>query len=674
MLVCWEWLEQYVSLDIKPDDMALRFAMSGLNHESTELVGSDTVIDLEVTSNRGDCLGHIGVAREAAVLLKTPLLLPDASPATTTDKASDSLQIENSFLEGCPEFTARVIRGVKVGPSPAWLVRRLAAIGLKSVNNIVDVTNYVMLECGQPLHAFDLAQITGQKIIVRAAEEDEKFEAIDHKTYELDSQMVVVADAEKAIGIAGVMGGVNSEVQDDTTDIVIEAARFTPLLIRRAARKLKLHSPASYRFERTPDPQGLDWASARCCSLILEIAGGKLEGGVVSAGSQAPDREAIEFRFAQIKRVLGIEVANSESKQILADLGCKVSAADENSVSVVPPSWRSDLTRECDLIEEIARIHGYEKIPEDVAVPIGVTAKRPKDVALERARVVLASYGIDEAMTPSVVSKAAEKNGSLWTNNPPLAVDTPLLEGAKLLRRSIVPSLLACRYNNQAQSIRNAELYEVATVFLPTEKESDLPAEKAVLGLITGGEVQRAKGIIDALVDEITEPSLETQWSESKHEMLVDGSGLTLHSGGKQLAMLGLASADLQNTFSLDQPVAIAELDVTLISELLCPVRRATGVSAFPGVARDLNFILDESIKWAQLESVCKGQGGEHLRSVQYVETYRDAKKDGSGKKRVLLTLHFQSMDRTLTGTEIDERVAQIINDCKANLGGELLS
>ena len=270
MLVCWEWLSQYVDLSSQdPRQLANQFAMSGLNHESTAQVGSDTVIDLEVTSNRGDCLGHIGVAREAAALLGKPLCIPKPTPEFGSRSSTEFIHIDNQFAEACPRYTARVIRGVKIGPSPEWLVRRLAAVGINSINNVVDATNYVMLECGQPLHAFDLQAIRGGQILIRPAKAGEKFLAIDHRTYELDPQMVVIADAQRAVALGGVMGGVDSEVALSTKDLLIEAASFSPLAVRHAARKLKLHSPSSFRFERCPDPAGLEWASLRCCQRIL---------------------------------------------------------------------------------------------------------------------------------------------------------------------------------------------------------------------------------------------------------------------------------------------------------------------------------------------------------------------------------------------------------------------
>ena len=673
MLVCWEWLSQYVNLTTHPDTLAHRFAMSGLNHESTTHAGQDTVIDLEVTSNRGDCLGHIGIAREASVLLSTPLRIPNPQPKANGAPVSELLQIENQFGAGCLRYTARVIRGVKIGRSPAWLARRLAAIGLKSVNNVVDVTNYVMMECGQPLHAFDLDHIRGGKIIVRAALQNEKFLAIDHHTYELDERMVVIADAERAVALGGVMGGADSEVSETTTDLLIESAAFEPLLIRRAARKLKLQSPSSYRFERRPDPAGLDWASRRCCELILEIAGGTLCAGFIDTAADPPPREEIRFRLAQIERILGIDISTQETERILAALGCQVSTINPSTMSVAPPSWRADLQREVDLIEEVARIYGYEKIPEDVAVPLAVAAQRPKDIALRRARSVLSAYGVDEAMTPSVVTEQLDQCGSVWTDAPALTTEIPLLIGAKFLRRAILPSLLAAKYTNQSQSVRDAQLYEVATVFIPDAAGTLLPREQSVLALVGWSDLSPVKGVVEDLIGQIASKQTQVQWVVFDHPGFAAGSSQRVELDGEVLGYVGLVHPKIQSRLALEQPVAAAELNFDLLTRSLEEVRRADAVSAFPAVARDLNFVVDEPLRWSDLEAACRASGGEFLKSISYRETYRDPQKDGVNKKRTLLTLHFQSMDRTLNSEEVELAVAAIISQCGHKFSAKLL-
>ena len=286
MIVSLDWLGEYV--DLPPvDELTERLLLAGLNHEATEAVGADTAVDLEVTSNRPDCLGHIGVARELSVLFQRPLLIPNARPLEAGGQAGESVAVEIADRGMCPFYSARVIRGVRVGKSPSWLVSRLATVGIASVNNIVDITNYVMLECGQPLHAFDLSRVRGQAIVVRPAEAGEAFEAINHRTYELDPRMCVIADAERPIALAGVMGGADSEISDATVDVLIESGQFAPLAVRTAARSLVLASGSSFRFERSPDPAAVDWASRRAAMLILDLAGGTLEHGVATADHQS---------------------------------------------------------------------------------------------------------------------------------------------------------------------------------------------------------------------------------------------------------------------------------------------------------------------------------------------------------------------------------------------------
>ncbi|MFO0943920.1 MAG: phenylalanine--tRNA ligase subunit beta [Pirellulales bacterium] len=673
MLVSWPWLSEYVELDVSHEDLAKRFAMSGLNHEETTFdAQGKPVVDLEVTSNRGDCLSHIGVAREAAVLLGKSLKIPTPTPATSSTSSANSIKLENLFESACPKYTARVIRGAKVGPSPAWLEQRLKAVGIASINNVVDITNYVMMECGQPLHAFDLKMIRGNKIIVRPAKAKEQFLAIDHKTYELDEQMIVIADAERAVALGGVMGGADSEISSSTTDILIEAALFQPLSIRRTARKLKLHSPSSYRYERKPDVAGVEWASLRCCELILKLAGGSLENGVVSVGPTVEPREKIAFRLSQISRVLGIDVPTVEVTRILTALGCQVSSTTQAELTVVPPTWRADLSREVDLIEEVARIWGYDRIPENVVVPLAVAHPRRKDLAVAKIRQTLISMGIDEAMTPSVVTEKLESGGSPWTNNPPLSTETPLLEGARLLRRSISPSLLAARHTNQTRSIRNAQLYEIANVVVPSNDSKSLPSEQSTLGIVTTGDLRLIKGAVETIVKQVGKAD-DVRWETGTSSLFQTGTAQKLMSKETVLGWVGLCDPKFQSQLSLDSACGIAEINVDALTDMLVEVRRADPYSPFPAVERDLNFIVDESLSWSELEAACVSNAGEQLIAVLYRETYRDTKKDGTDKKRILLSLQFQSMDRTLTGDEVDAAVAQVIKACGEKFSAKLL-
>src|SRR5438552_1827762 len=354
MLVSWNWLNDLVPLKMTPGELVERLMMAGLNHESTEQLGNDWAIDLEVTSNRPDCLGHIGIAREAAVLFDLRLSYSEAdlgqrgkpgAPERIAENIRNYTSIDVVCPELCPRYSGRVIRGVKIGPSPSQMAVRLATVGQPVINNIVDITNYVLMECGQPLHAFDFQKLSGRRIIVRRAKSGEQFQAIDHKTYALDAEMCVIADAEQPVAIGGVMGGADTEVSRATADVLIEAAQFAPLSIRSTARKLKLHSPSSYRFERGTDPEMVDWASRRACELILKHAGGELIEGVIDVGAPRPRRPAITLRLAQLKRIIGIDIPPEAVRKILIALGCLEQSFDSSEIITIPPTWRRALER-----------------------------------------------------------------------------------------------------------------------------------------------------------------------------------------------------------------------------------------------------------------------------------------------------------------------------------------
>jgi len=678
MLVSWEWLTQYVDIDLSPDEMANKFALSGLNHESTTPFGPDFVIDLEVTSNRGDCLGHIGVAREAAVLLEkllripTPALSPAAIDATDV---SSLLSLSNHFVDGCPRYTARIIRGVEVEPSPAWMQRRLQAIGVKPVNNIVDATNYVMFECGQPLHAFDLSKIRGNEIVVRQAHAKEQFVAIDHRTYELDPSMVVIADAQRAIALGGVMGGEDTEVSNSTSDLLIEAADFTPLAIRRTARKLRLHSPASYRFERRVNPEGLLWATNRCCQLILEMAGGTVATGVMDSAPQSKFKmPEVTLRKQRIIDVLGIEIPWKRSLDILAALGCTIASKSEERATLVAPPFRMDLGREIDLIEEVARMYGYDRIPEDAMVPVFVSARRDKDVMLARVRAVATGSGYDEALTASVVNKQASSLISPWTALPPLMTQVQLLEGATYLRRSIVPSLIQAYQNNQSQQNRDACLFETAMVYLSSSDGSGLPTQQNTMAWVGTGSNRDSKGMIEEIVHRVAHGLAITTEQDYSDSSIAENTGVLVLCDSRMVAWYGNVSKSLRNTWKLDQDLTFGELNLDLLQEFLLTIPRLKPIVPYPAIQRDLNFILDESVRWGMLSEVVHASAGELLTNCIYRETYRDVKKDGDGKKRVLLSLILQSSTQTLTGQQADDVVAKVLLATKESFDASIVA
>src|SRR5262245_7048090 len=370
MIVSWNWLTDYIRLDMPVDMLTERLTLTGLNHESTSEAGGDLAIDLEVTSNRADCLGHIGIAREIGVLFERPFRIPAACPPASGASVDSRTSVSVEAADLCPRFTARVVTGIRVGESPWWMRKRLETIGVRPISNIVDVTNYVMFECGQPLHAYDLDRLAEHRLVVRRARPGETLTAINNRVYELDPEMLVIADALRPVGLGGVMGGLETEIGFNTTNVLIEAAQFDAMSVRRTSRALGLFSPSSFRFERPMDPQATEWASRRCAELTLEVAGGTLHPGLIDVGPRQPVQTPITLRLGQIERLLGITIDRTIVVRILKALGLEWLAENDHSLTVRPPSWRSDLERESDLIEEVARIHGYHHIPEDRAIPL----------------------------------------------------------------------------------------------------------------------------------------------------------------------------------------------------------------------------------------------------------------------------------------------------------------
>ena len=677
MLISWEWLADYVTLDAPIDQVVDRWALSGLNHESTEWVEGVPVIDLEVTSNRADCLGHIGIAREAAVLYSLALKIPAVDLPTSKQSVHEVLEVANLFPEACPRYTARVIRGVKIGPSPEWFAKRLRTIGIRPINNVVDATNYVMMECGQPLHAFDLNRIASNRIVVRPASQKENFKAIDHRSYVLDPQMVVIGDSKSALALGGVMGGADSEVSETTVDLLIEAASFEPMAIRRTARRLKLHSPSSHRFERRIDPQGLDFASQRCCQWILQFAGGQLLDGWIDTHAEPKLPSKVPLRRSRITRVLGIEVPWDRCQDILSRLGCSLET-EQDTLVAVPPSFRQDLTREIDLIEEIARVHGYEAIPEDATVPMVASAARPKDTMMHTVRSIACASGFSETLNPSLIGKSPIDRISPWTLQDPLGTSVPLLEGASHLRRSLISSLIAARLHNQSQSNRDVRLFETANVYLSHGDQlrgDQLPKEQYNFGCIAESEPRLVRGVFEEMIDRVwghEGPVLEERMVD--FDFLDKGSSIAWFLRGTMIAWVGSLSRSLAQSNKIDGPVALGELDLDLLLASARSVPKLRTLSPYPAILRDLNFIVDEGVLWGQMRATIEQSAGDLCKEVVFREIYRDTKRDGEGKKRVLLTLTIQSDSETLKGEQADAVVSSVVCACEAQQGAKLLA
>ena len=675
MLVSWNWLKDYVALDMTVEALTDRLMMSGLNleefgdHNET----GDILIDLEVTSNRPDCLGQLGIARETAVLFQKELRIPPAlvQEAVTKTAAVTSVAIECPDL--CPRYTARVIRGVKIGPSPIWLVRRLQTIGVKSINNVVDITNYVMMECGQPLHAFDFDRLHGQQIVVRNVQPGEKLAAINHETYPLTPDMCVIADADHPVALAGVMGGLDTEISDATRNVLIEVAEFAPRSIRATARKLGLHSPSSYRFERGVNAYNLDWASRRCCELILSLAGGELLSGGVTAGVGEPaPRAPITLRFAQIQRILGIEIPHDSVIRILRDLGLTPTGPQtSDSVSLVPPTWRRDLEREIDLIEEVARIYGYDKIPEDRPVPLTVSSATLQDRVREQAAGLLVGAGFFEAVTLSFVNAKNFQINRPWGDLPALSVEHSTRVEENLLRQSLVPSLLNSRRHNERHGNFDARLFELAKVFLHAKpNRTDELAEPEVLSFVTEQSYGEVKGLVEAIAAAVN-PAAVVTVKPTALPCFESGRGAEVLLDGKPWGWLGEVAGSVREQLDLRDAVSAAELRMAPLIAVANLIPKYAEVPKFPVSERDLNFVLDEQVPWQELSEVAQSAAGPLLESLAFAGQYR-GQQIPPNKKSYVVRLNYRSAERTLTNEEIEAAQQRVVQQCTAKLGAVL--
>ena len=660
MIVSWNWLTQYVRLTMPVDALTQRLALTGLNHESTTEVGGDFAIDLEVTSNRSDCLGHLGVAREISVLFETPLLIPDPRPKTSGAHVATLAGVTVETSDLCPRFTARVVTGAAIRESPWWLRKRLETLGVRPVSNVVDVTNYVMFECGQPLHAYGLDTLAENRLVVRLAKKSEKLTAINGKVYELTPEMLVIADAAHPVGLAGVMGGLETEIRSSTRNILIEAAQFDAMSVRKTARALGLFSPSSYRFERSLDPEITEWASRRCAELILETAGGTLHPGFLDVATARPGRPSVTLRLDQIPRVLGIEVDRAAVERILQALGLKSRGETTSSLTYDPPSWRNDLEREIDLIEEVARIHGYEHIPENRAVPLTSAPRGDRERVESIAREALTACGFDEACTFSLVADTLSVPVRPGPALPSIRVDHSSRRREGSLRQSLLPSLLTVRRHNEAHGNAGAEVFEIADVYLP-RADDELPDQPVKLGIVSGKDFLGLKGVVEALVERLHAGNLEAgvasvPWFQA-------GRTAELLLGGEHLGYVGEVDRSRLDALELRADSSAAELDLGVLMRRAKLVPQNRDLPPFPAVIRDLSLLVDRGLPWSELSDAVKAVAGSSLESVDFLDTFHGGNIP-EGKHSVHFGLKFRHPERTLTGEEVDRSVRSVIANC----------
>jgi phenylalanyl-tRNA synthetase beta chain len=647
----------------------------------------DTILDLEVTPNRPDCLSMLGVAREVAAITEAPLNLPDLSYQEENSDVRDEVEVEILAPDLCPRYSASVVHGVMVGPSPSWLQRRLMAAGVRPINNIVDVTNYVMIEYGQPLHAFDYDTIHGRRIVVRRATPGESLRTLDGLLRTLSPGMLVIADADHPVALAGIMGGSETEVTQSTKSVLLESANFNPGSIRQSCRALRLRTEASFRFDKGLPPAMTTVALRRATKLLVEICGGKASRGLWDL-FPAP-REAIEFRLTpmELRRVLGIDLTVAQIRDVLAGrLGfdCR---EDADALWVKPPAHRSDIQIPADLVEEVARLVGYDRIPTTtLAGHLPDHPSQPMRGLIDRVSDLLIGCGLQEVITYSLVGQrllnkmaAGKEVGTL--NGLRLA--NPMTPDQEILRMSLLPSVLECLNNNLRQDEAGPRLFEIGRVYRP--RHADLPQERHMLVIGMAGprwqrqwsrttvplDVHDLKGIVEELLDRLN-------LGETRFIQIADqpsfhpGRTAAVYSKDVRLGVMGELHPAVARNFEVRAPVYLAEFDLEqLLSMVGEEFLRIEPPPRFPAVRRDLALVVPEAAPVAELFEAVRQAGGPLLEQVELFDLFRGEELP-QGHKSCGVGLVFRSPDHTLTDAEVDQVETRIIQRLQRLIGAQL--
>jgi phenylalanyl-tRNA synthetase beta chain len=643
------------------------------------------VLDLEITPNRGDWASMLGIAREVRAHFGGTLRLPAFDVPEAEREAEADIAIEIDDPDGCHAYVGRVVRGVRVGPSPEWLVSRLEAAGVRTINNIVDVTNLVLLELGQPLHAFDLGSLRGAEVRVRRAREGEKIATLDGQTRELQIDDLVIADAERAIAIAGVMGGAETEVQADTTDLLIESAHFEPVGVRRGARRLGLHTDASYRFERGVDPAGVARAADRCARLIAEIAGGEVSRGRVTAEGRAfVHSDTVEIDPEHPARLLGAEISCADVIECLARVDIDAVPTAEGRLCCSIPSYRSDLSIPEDLVEEVARVYGYDRIPASMPhgelVPVSVP--RPQQL-IEQVRDAFVSAGLLEARSLPMNPPSDCDDLRLAGEDPrrrSVRILNPIVETDSELRTSLVPGLLRAVRRNAARQIPAIRLFELGRSF-QAHGASELPLERseAAAVLTTGtrselwggaqaGLFFEAKGVAERV---LAAAGYSCRLRSGEAPYLHPGASGELRVGKRSVGWVGELHPEVAARFEIAVPCAVVELDLSVLETLHVSPPRYIDVSPYPASRRDIAVVLAADQPAGDVLEAIRTAGGALLTGAEMFDRY-EGKGVAEGKVSLAFHLTFQHLDRTLTDAEVAKASDKIIKMLERRFGAEL--
>jgi phenylalanyl-tRNA synthetase beta chain len=678
-----EWLAQYVDLPADPQELARRLTAAGLAVEGVSAHGDDTILDIDVTTNRPDCMNHFGLAREIAVLGDVPLRRPPTAPPEGSERAEDVAQVVIEDLEGCPRCTARVVRGVTIGPSPEWLCRRLESIGQRPINNVVDVTNFLLWELGQPLHAYDLAKLAGARIVVRRARAGETMlKTLDGQDRALDPETLVIADAERPVGLAGVMGGLESEVADATLDILIESAHFDRRRVRTTAKRLGMHTDASHRFERGSDPEICAEAASRAAALIAEVAGGTVLAGVLDVrdGDRSWQRRG-RLDLAKLDGFAGAAVDPVDAERWLRGLGFGVDRSGNGVWGITVPSWRyfdfqprpeppHDVYPQ-DVYEEVLRVFGLDRIPAALPGIPGADAPRAENlIRRERIRRLLAASGCTEAVHFAFLDPARDAAfPSLRPEAKAIRLANPISEQLSVLRRSLVPNLVETARFNQRRGLPAVRMFEIANVFYD-RPEGGIPDQPEHVGLVCGGRVGMPwereveldlfdlKGVIEALADAF---GVKLEARPAELTGLLTGNSAELLRGGEVVGWFGrVAEEEGYPLYAAEIATSsLAGGDVSLQVEL---------PSRFPGVTADLTLTHVVATPWVEIEGAIREQAPPDLVSWRLKDRYRGPGVP-EGAVNTTISFHYNARERSLTQEEVNARQLALSQELERRFG-----
>ncbi|MDI6781588.1 MAG: phenylalanine--tRNA ligase subunit beta [bacterium] len=690
MKVSYNWLKEHVDMNISPYELSDRLTMAGLEVAGIEEKDEDCILDIELTVNRGDCLSIMGMAREVSAILSSNFKPPKIQHLKGEIPCEVDISLQDPLL--CPRYTARVIQGIRVEPSPLWMQNKLNGFGIRPINDIVDVTNFCLAEIGHPMHAFDYDLINGKNIIIRQALEGEKIVALDEREYELSQGMLVIADQTSPIALAGIIGGNATRVADNTTTILMECAYFSPSSVRKNARLLGIQTESSYRFERGVDPQGLIRAQDRAAELILSMCPEAKVSNIIDCYPMAIPNINILLRIERVNRILGTAVTPEEMRDILIRLGFEVEPIVFHAYTLVVkvPSFRSDITREIDIVEEIVRIYGYERVPVSLPSLTSVSFKKKAQVVNEKARDILCGCGLNEVITYSFLSSnMLDKMGAQGETSTPVnmvknhvIVSNPLSEEGRLLTHSLIPNLLEVAAWNINRGIDEVKIFEIARVFFMSDSfNNDLPVEQEHLGIMMrddgdkvrwDGQKQKGlgfydlSGILHALFAEMGIHRYTIEETEDKrfHPCVC----AKIMVGDERIGLIGQINPSITEHLKLPQNIYALEIEWQKTTALVNLTRKFTPLPRYPSVIRDIAILAKDDVSSSKIVGVIKEAGKGLIEDIRLFDMYQ-GEQVAKGYKSLAYSITYRSLDKTLTEGEVGVVHGKIVKLLEERLG-----